>query len=221
MSLIKSKSIYSIYRQLLRHYGPQHWWPAKTRWEMMVGAILTQNTSWQNVERAILNLKGHNSLSIQKMKQLSTNTLAKQIQSSGFFNVKAKRIKSLLHYFVSQHDGKLTSFFNHRDLRDLRSALLSIHGIGKETADSILLYAGDQSIFVIDAYTRRIFKRYGLIDGLEDYDTLQSFIEKSIPRKFELYNEYHALLVKHAKVYCRAKPLCEACPLRTGCRKRI
>ena len=187
----------------------------------MVGAVLTQNTAWTNVERAIANLKFHQALSPQKIVAAHNRSLAAWLRPSGYFNVKAKRLKSFCLWLLQQGgERKLRKWDTHA----LRHALLAVHGIGPETADDILLYAFDRPVFVIDAYTRRIFKRLGLINGDESYETLRHWFEKELdnePNKVQLFNEYHALIVFHGKDVCKTKPLCEQCCLRKVCKQNI
>jgi len=199
-----------IYRQLYRAFGPQRWWPGDTPLEVAVGAVLTQNTSWANVEKAIAVLKSRRLLSLDKLVRLSPRRLAPLIRSAGFHNIKARRLAALLAWLEAQ--GGFAAL-NHVPTPDLRPLLLACHGVGPETADSILLYALNRPVFVIDAYTRRILSRYGLIAGDEPYEALRRMFESSLPRSLRLYNEYHALLVRLAKVNCRTKPICDACPL--------
>ena len=205
------KSLESIYRRLFDHYGPQHWWPAETPFEVMVGAVLTQNTAWTNVERAIENLRRADLLEAEAIAVLSLDRLALHLRPSGYFNVKARRLQALCRWVLAQDEAK--------DLatEPLRERLLSIHGIGPETADDILLYAYQRPVFVIDAYTRRLFSRLGLLDGDLPYETLRATFERALPPEVAIYNEYHALIVHHAKQVCRPKPQCERCFLKTKC----
>lgn len=205
-----------IYNKLFDHYGPQDWWPAETDFEMMIGAILVQNTSWRNVEKAFVNLKPVlDPVSIEK---LSEPELAELIKSSGFFNIKAKRIKSFLEWFKGYHYEVDRVKRINQEL--LRKELLSIKGIGRETADVMLVYAFDKPAFVVDAYARRIFYRFGF-DMPASYDGFKDEVEQDIPKDIELSNEYHALLVEHAKIHCKATPLCEGCPLENDCAKKL
>ena len=202
-----------IYENLYRHFGPQNWWPGETPFEICVGAILTQNTNWQNVERAISRLKERELLDPQKLYELPFDELATLIRPAGYFRVKAKRLKNFLHLLVREYEGRLERLFA-EGLPQAREKLLSVSGIGPETADSILLYAGGFPVFVIDAYTRRILLRHGLATEEMDYQALQELFERNLPRDTELFNEYHALLVACGKHYCRPRrPLCEKCPL--------
>ncbi len=199
-----------IYQRLRRAFGPQHWWPGDTPLEVVVGAVLTQNTAWSNVEKAIAVLKARRLMALSKLSRLSPVELAPLIRSAGFYNVKAKRLAALLKWLKAH--GGFSGLSNSRT-HELRPQLLACHGIGPETADSILLYALGRPVFVIDAYTRRILSRYGLIAGDEPYEALRLMFEQSLPRSVRLYNEYHALLVRLAKVHCRSRPLCDSCPL--------
>lgn len=201
-----------IYNEMLSAYGPQHWWPGETPFEVIVGAILTQNTSWANVEKAINNLKARRRLSPEGLREMQPAELAEIIRPSGYFNVKSKRIKSFIAFLYDRFDGHLERMFS-LDLKRLRHALLEIPGIGPETADSILLYAGNYPVFVVDAYTKRIFSRIGVLSGKETYHQMQDFFMQNLERDVKLFNEYHALIVTHAKRYCRTRPVCQSCPL--------
>ncbi|UCE88525.1 MAG: endonuclease III domain-containing protein [Pseudomonadota bacterium] len=206
-----------IYSRLYRAYGPQHWWPGDTPFEIMVGAILTQNTAWPNVERAISNLRANNALAPQRIAAVHVRRLATWLKPSGYFNIKAKRLKSFCRWLMAAgcvHAlGKL-------DTPLLRHQLLAVHGIGPETADDILLYAFSRPVFVIDAYTRRVFERLGMIAGNEGYETLRHWFESGLAKerdKVRVFNEYHALIVRHGKDYCKVRPRCAQCCLRTVC----
>ena len=202
----------TAYHKLLAHFGPQHWWPGDTPFEVAVGAILTQNTNWANVERAIANIKKANALSCRKLLALHHRTLASLIRPAGYFNVKARRLRSFLAFLDSHYAGSMTRLAN--DPRpDKRDALLSINGVGPETADSILLYALHHPTFVIDAYTRRILSRHNIAPPSASYHHLKSLFESAIEPDEQLFNEYHALLVMCGKHYCRPKRLCDECPL--------
>ena len=199
-----------IYHRLHRAFGPQHWWPGDTPLEVAVGAVLTQNTSWANVEKAMAVLKSRRLLSLNRLVRISPRRLAPLIRSAGFHNIKAQRLAALLAWLKAQ--GGFAAL-NRIPTTDLRPMLLACHGVGPETADSILLYALDRPVFVIDAYTRRILSRHGLIAGDEPYELLRRMLESSLPRSPKLYNEYHALLVRLAKTNCRSRPICHSCPL--------
>jgi len=205
----------AIYDRLHGTYGPQGWWPADTRFEVMVGAILTQATAWRNVERAIQRLKAARALSPERMASFSEQELAELIRPAGFFRQKAGRLRALVE-LVLIHGGvqNLLSL----PQKELRGRLLSVPGVGPETADSILLYAAGYPVFVVDAYTKRILHRLGLLpDEKADYKEVQGLFEKNLPRDPKLYGEYHALLVRHAKEHCRARPRCPTCPLAPVC----
>jgi endonuclease-3 related protein len=206
----------TIYRRLLAVFGPQHWWPAETPFEVMVGAILTQNAAWPNVERAITNLKRARRLNPKAIVALSSAELQRLIRPSGFFRVKARRLRAFADYFVSRYQGSIARV-RRVPLDRLRPELLAVHGVGPETADSILLYALGKPSFVIDAYTRRILERHGLITHRAGYEDVRALFENSLPRRVKLYNEYHALFVRLAKTHCRPKPHCDGCPL-SACR---
>ena len=211
-----TQSLIGIFKRLKKHFGPQHWWPANTPFEVVVGAILTQNTSWNNVEKAIQNLKKEKLLSVRAMLNAKPKVLANAIRPTGYFNVKAKRLAHFVRYLNEGYSGSLEKFFK-RELSWLRAELLNIHGIGPETADSIILYAAHKPIFVVDAYTRRIFSRLGLIPEKADYHRVQQTFMSRLPRRTGLFNEYHALLVEHAKRLCRKIPRCHECPLQPDC----
>lgn len=202
------------YAALRAAYGPQRWWPAETPFEVMVGAVLTQNTAWVNVERAIANLKRARLLSAGAIVRAHPRRLAACLRPSGYFNVKARRLRAFCRWYLDAGGG---AALVRLPTAVLRERLLAVHGIGPETADDILLYAFARPVFVIDAYTRRLFRRLGLIDGDEDYERLRAAFETRLPRKVRLFNEYHALIVVHAKEVCRVRPVCERCCLRASC----
>ena len=202
-----------MYELLYAHFGPQYWWPGESSFEIMIGAILTQNTNWANVEKAISNLKSHDVLALQKMQALHDDELMHLIRPAGFFRVKAMRIRSFISYLINEYDGNIEQMRD-KSLTDLRMELLQIHGIGKETADSMLLYALNKPIFVVDTYTKRIFERHDLCDSDIDYDELQSLIMRHIEPSIALYNEFHALIVMCGKTFCRPTPKCDQCPLQ-------
>ena len=214
LTRLPSRAILSgIYRQLLAHLGPQHWWPAKTPFEVVVGAILTQHTAWTNVERAIGALRQRGLLTPQALARLPVGRLARLIRPAGYFNVKAKRLKAFLSFLFRDYGGRLTALWN-EEAATLRRALLTVPGIGPETADSILLYAGGIPVFVVDAYTKRILARHGLVAPTAGYDEIQRLFMDRLPRHAGLYNEFHALFVRVGKEWCRGVPRCEQCPLR-------
>jgi endonuclease-3 related protein len=203
----------ALYRHLLRHFGPQHWWPARSRFEVIVGAILTQNTAWTNVERAIKRMRAERLLTSGRIDAAPHGTLSRLIRSSGYYNMKAKRLKQFTGFLRTRYGGRLRQMFQ-TELPKLREELLAISGIGEETADSILLYAGGRPIFVVDAYTRRVLERHGLIPDEARYREIQRLFMDHLPADAALFNEYHALLVAVGKEYCRKTPRCETCPLR-------
>ncbi|HLD13899.1 MAG TPA: endonuclease III domain-containing protein [Burkholderiales bacterium] len=210
-----ARTIYhDVYRKLRTAHGPQHWWPGDSAFEIMVGAVLTQNTAWTNVEKAIVNLKNAKALTPEAIVKAPHRQLAGWLKPSGYFNIKAKRLKAMCRWLIVQGGvRKLAKFSTH----DLRAALIAVYGIGPETADDIVLYAFNRPVFVIDAYTRRIFARLGLIKGEEGYETLRHLFEHALKPGASLFNEYHALIVKHGKDICRARPWCTACCLRPVC----
>jgi len=202
-----------VYRRLFDAFGPQHWWPGESPFEVMLGAVLTQNTNWQNVERAIKNLRQADLLEPHALYDVPVEELEELIRPAGYFRVKARRLRGLLEFLMTRYDGSLEAMFQ-TSLPDLREQLLATHGIGPETADSILLYAGQLPSFVVDAYTHRIFARHGWIDYDADYHQIQDYVEGELPREVPLYNEFHALLVRLGKDYCRkTNPKCGECPL--------
>ena len=209
---MSSDDLTEIYRLLYDEFGSQHWWPGETRFEIITGAILTQNTNWTNVEKAISNLKSADCLTPERLHHIETDGLATLIRPAGYFNVKAKRLKNFLNWLFENYDGNLTDLEN-IDTDRLRAELLSIKGIGRETADSILLYAFERPIFVIDAYTARVVFRHELISPDADYQQLQELFESSLPEDIQLFNEYHALLVRVGKEFCKPKAKCSGCPL--------
>jgi endonuclease-3 related protein len=202
-----------IYEILLKTFGPQRWWPAETPFEVMVGAVLTQNTNWKNVEAAIGNLKAAALLSPAPLNQASHAEVALCIRPAGYYNVKTQRLKALVKWFCEKFGGKVQEM-SKLDTGALREELLSVRGIGPETADSILLYAVNKPVFVVDVYTYRIFARHGLVPDDADYIETQAYFESSLPHDAALFNEYHALIVRLGKEFCRKKPVCDSCPLR-------
>lgn len=198
------------------YYGPQHWWPAKEPFEVMVGAILTQTAAWVNVEKAIANLRAAGVLTPEALRQLTLSEIARLIRPCGYYNSKALKLKSLVHWLGERYGNNLDELFA-SDTDSLRQQLLSIHGIGQETADSIILYAGNKPIFVIDAYTRRIISRIGLAPDNTSYAAYQHLFMDNLPADVSLYNEYHALLVCLGKAVCRSHPLCQQCCLDKTC----
>jgi endonuclease III related protein len=205
-----------IYTALFNHFGPQKWWPADSPFEVMVGAVLTQNTNWANVSRAIDTLKKENILSPTLLQEIPLEVLAEKIQPSGYYNLKAKRLKNLLALIRQEcgHSDNLDSFFS-QDRDALREKLLTVKGVGPETADSILLYAAEKPVFVVDAYTHRFLSRHGLTGEESSYQELQDIFMDNLPEETALFNEYHALIVQLGKEFCKkSRPLCRECPLR-------
>ena len=207
-----NKKLMIIYQQMYDQFGPQHWWPGDTKTEIIVGAILTQNTNWGNVEKALANLKRAKLLNFFAFHKASEKTIAKLIQPSGYFNIKAKRLKNFVRFFYEEYNGSWKKIQS-EPFDVLRKKILSVKGVGPETADSILLYAFDRPVFVVDAYTKRIFSRHNLISKDESYDTVQRLFMENLPHDVKLFNEYHALIVRLAKEYCKTKTQCEHCPL--------
>ncbi|MGC2423606.1 MAG: deoxyribonuclease V [Nitrospirota bacterium] len=205
--------VIDIFNILLKHFGPQHWWPGETPFEVMVGAILTQNTNWTNVEKAIGNLKRAGALAPETIDAMPAAKLAELIKPSGYFNIKSKRLKSFISYFMEKYGGSIKKM-KKREPSELREELLSVPGIGQETADSIMLYALDMPVFVVDAYTKRIFSRHGFFSPDSDYIEVQKLFMDCLPKDVKLYNEYHALIVRLAKERCAKKAgECEICIL--------
>ena len=208
------QKLHAIFERLYDAYGPQCWWPGETPFEVMVGAILTQNTAWSNVERAIASLEALNYLHAEAILALADEPLARLLRPTGYFNVKARRLKCFCAWYLDQG--------GYEPLREekteaLRADLLAVQGIGPETADDILLYAFRRPVFVIDAYTRRLFARLGCIRGNEDYEALRGLFESALGADVPLYNEFHALIVRHAKEICKSRPTCDRCCFSLGC----
>lgn len=201
------------HRALLKRFGPQHWWPAETPFEVMVGAILTQNTAWKNVEKAIAALQAADLLDPHRLHAMRASELAPLIRSAGYFRVKARRLKNLTAWFVERAGGDIRAL---QDLptETLRRELLEVSGVGPETADSILLYALGRPVFVIDTYTWRVLSRHGWIPEETGYEEMRELMEGALPAEVPLYNEFHALLVRVGHDYCRPTARCEECPLR-------
>ncbi len=203
-----------IYSTLKDEMGPQNWWPGETPLEVAIGAILTQNTNWSNVEKAIVNLKAAGALSVAVLHELPVDQLAELIRPAGYFNIKAKRLKNFINCIIEDYQGELDQLLA-LSTESLREALLAISGIGPETADSIALYAGQHPVFVVDAYTQRILYRHALIDADADYFAIQDFFESALLQDVALYNDYHAQIVMVGKNWCKRKqPDCENCPLK-------
>lgn len=212
--------LWTIFQKLFQAYGPQHWWPARTPLEVIIGAVLTQNTAWQNVERAMANLKHARLMNLDRLCRTPAGRIAELIRPAGYYNIKARRLLSVLKWLKERGGfAKLRTTPTSR----LRTSLLDCYGVGPETADSILLYALNRPVFVIDAYTRRILARYGLIQGDEPYEELRSWIEASLApflkndpsATVRAFNEFHALFVRLAKTHCRSQPRCPGCPLNS------
>lgn len=201
----------AVFRALFRAWGPQHWWPGRTRFEIVVGAVLTQNTAWGNVEKAIARLRRAGTLSLERLHALPRRRLEHLIRPAGYFRVKARRLRALTGRVLARH-GRLPRLFR-LGTEPLRDELLEINGIGPETADSILLYAAGRPVFVVDAYTRRFMTRHGWIDARASYDDVARAITRALPRDARLFNEFHALVVRLGKTHCRATPRCAGCPL--------
>jgi len=208
----KENKLQLFFRTLLDAYGPQHWWPGETPFEVMVGAVLTQNTNWANVERAINNLKKAKLLDPEKLHALDPGRLAELIRPAGYFQVKTKRLKNFLAWLMTACDGDISQLQSW-SVHQLREELLSVNGIGRETADSIILYSLNKPTFVVDTYTYRILVRHGLLDADSDYDAIKDYCESHLPEDIALYNEFHALLVMVGKNHCKPRPQCETCPL--------
>lgn len=207
------KSLMKIYNSLYNYFGPLNWWPGSTPFEIMVGAILTQNTSWSNVEKAINNLKKENLLNPQKLNCINREKLAQLIKPSGYFNIKSNRLKNFIAFYIENYKGSAKKMF-YENGKELREKLLKVNGIGQETADSILLYAGNKPFFVVDAYTKRIFSRHDLISENDSYYQIQEFFMLNLPKNVELFNEFHAQIVMLGKTICtKRNPKCSICPL--------
>jgi endonuclease-3 related protein len=205
-----------IYGRLFAAYGPQHWWPADEPFEVIVGAILTQSTAWSNVEKAIAGLKAADAITPAALHQMPIDHLARLIRPSGYYNAKARKLKAFVERLLSGYDGNLGKLFS-LDTVTLRRELLSIHGVGEETADSIILYAARRPVFVIDAYTRRIFSRLDVAPPDQTYGAYQQLFTRNLSPDEALFNEYHALLVRHGKDVCRRVPRCDDCCLAPLC----
>jgi len=203
-----------IYDKLYKAYGPRHWWPGETPFEVMVGAILTQNTSWRNVEKAIQKLKNKGVLNAEGIHQIRKSELASLIRSSGYYRIKAERLKAFVNFLFENYDGNVKKM-RKEELKTLRQKLLGVNGIGPETADSILLYGLKKPIFVVDAYTKRILSRHRMISESASYGEIQRLLMNHLPLDERLFNEYHALLVHLGKTLCKKVPGCDICPLKT------
>ncbi len=211
---MNTNSYIEAYRLLYDYFGPQGWWPGDSPFEIMVGAILTQNTNWSNVQKAILNLKSEDLLTYQNLSQLTAEQIALLIRPAGYYNLKAQRLRNLLDMVGNVYDGDLELFLGD-NLRAARENLLAVKGVGQETADSILLYACGHPVFVVDMYTHRVFSRHNMVEEETEYGTIQDVFMDHIPHDLQLYNEFHALIVRVAVTFCKkTKPLCEKCPLQ-------
>ncbi len=210
----------SIYNLLLESFGFRNWWPAETKEEIIIGAILTQNVAWRNVKKAINNLDAENLLSLESLHKRKVHDFSLLIKPTRFYNQKANKIKNFTNLLFGEFDGDLDKMFS-LDINDLRSLLLKINGIGKETADSIILYAGKLPKFVCDAYTKRIFSRLGYVSDTVNYETLQKLFEENLPQDVDLFNDFHAQIVTLGHRICKNKPKCSICPLRNICEKRF
>ncbi len=201
-----------IFDALLAAFGKRNWWPGETPFEVMVGAVLTQNTSWKNVEKAIADMKNHGLMDIGRVHEVEESELADVIRSAGFFNIKAKRLKNLINVVYDQFGGSIDNCA-YVETEALRSLLLGINGLGPETVDGILLYALQRPVFVVDAYTKRFLTNHGLYKDVHDYHDRQRFFQENLPKDTYLYNEFHALIVVLCQTYCKKVPACGACPL--------
>lgn len=211
------KKLLEIYDALFEHFGPQHWWPAKTPFEVCLGAILTQNTAWSNVEKAIANLLSADVLDVHALDKIDPDRLAELIRPSGYFNQKAKRLQIFARFLLDHFDGDTKRMFAIGE-KELRPVLLDLNGIGPETADSMLCYGGGLPVFVVDGYTRRIFSRLGLVPDDIDYAQTQTFFMKHLPRDVSLYNDYHAQIVSLGAQNCKkSRPVCRGCPISEKC----
>ena len=211
-----NQALQIIYQRLMARYGPQHWWPAQEPFEVIVGAILTQSAVWGNVKKAITNLKAARALSPEALRRLPHREVARLIYSSGYYNAKSKKLKAFAYWFGKHYDDDFSKLFA-GDTDHIRQQLLTVYGIGEETADSIILYAANKPVFVIDAYTRRIISRLGLAQKNAGYAEYQKLFMTNLPTDSRLFNEYHALLVCLAKNICRSRPLCPQCCLNVLC----
>jgi endonuclease III related protein len=206
------RELMRLYDRMYKYTGDLHWWPGETPIEIVVGAILTQNTAWKNVEKAIAELKAARALSVRALGNMKHGRLAKLIRSAGYFNVKAKRLKNFIAHVEARHGGSLEAMLA-QPAEELRAELLSINGVGPETADSIVLYAAAKPIFVIDAYTKRILSRHKVLLLENSYDEFQALFTRTLPPDVPLYNQYHAMFVRIGNRFCRATPRCDLCPL--------
>jgi endonuclease III related protein len=212
-------SLLRIYERLRGRFGPAGWWPADTPFEVCVGAILVQNTAWTNAAKALAALRRRGLLEFQALRRLAPSRIGPLVRSSGYFRVKARRLHAFLRFLDARHGGRVEAMAR-EERWQLRAELLEVPGVGRETADSIILYAANLPVFVIDAYTRRLFARLGLVRGDEPYDVLQRFFMERLPQRATLYNDFHAQIVILGKDYCRVRPRCGPCPLAELCIRR-
>jgi len=207
-----TKLLLEMYRRLTEEFGPTGWWPARTPFEVAVGAVLTQNTTWRNVEKAIKNLKEHRMLSVRALSRAPLSKLAQQARPAGYYRLKSQRLKNFVDFLRGEYGGSMVRMAREPTDR-LREKLLGVTGIGPETADSILLYALGKPVFVVDAYTRRILSRHGMVEQEVNYEELRRFFEQHLPRDVSLFKEFHALLVRTGAQFCKREPRCDQCPL--------
>ncbi len=218
--MLRNERLKRIFDKLYEHFGPQHWWPGETGFEIMLGAVLTQATNWGNVELAINNLKSRGLLNPKSINELPINELAQLIRPVGYYNQKARKIKNLVKYLIERYNGNI-SLMSKKPLHTLRQELLSISGIGNETSDSILLYALNKPIFVVDSYTFRVLYRHGFVGDEASYEEIQELFMNNLPHSVELFNEFHALFVALGKTYCKKNnPNCDSCPLKFDLEER-
>jgi endonuclease-3 related protein len=209
-----------IFKTLLKSFGERHWWPGETPLEIVVGALLTQNTSWKNVEKAINNMKKEGVLDVERLYRIDNERLSEIIRPSGFFNIKSNRLKNIVNVIYNKYSAKIENMIN-VDADLLRVELLNVNGIGPETADSILLYALNKPVFVVDAYTKRFLKNHKLYNGDYDYHDIQKFFMDNLPHDTYLFNEFHALIVYLCQIHCKKTPICTGCPLEDDMVNRI
>lgn len=213
MHTLTGQRLHEMYRLLLERFGPQHWWPGETDLDVLVGAVLTQNTSWKNAAKAIESLKAKGMLSVAGLHSCPLPLLAEELRPAGYYNIKAKRLKNLIRLIAEEYQGDLAGMLE-ESCETLRQRLLQVNGIGRETADSILLYAARCPVFVVDAYTYRILHRHGMVDEQTGYDEIQALFMDNLPEDPGMFNEFHALIVRTGKELCRKVPRCDICPLR-------
>lgn len=217
---MENKKLTEIYDILLKRFGPQGWWPAKTRFEVVVGAILTQNTNWKNVEKVIGEMERKGLLEPEGLRKISETELGEIVRPVGYYNQKSKKLKNFLEFLFKEYGGSMDNLAE-ADEDVLRAQLLDLWGVGEETADAILLYAADKPSFVVDAYTKRVFMRMGMLDGITTYSEIKDFFEENLPKDLELYKEFHALIDELAKNYCLINPGCDLCPVSGLCARKM